>query len=101
MGSGAPVFGDADLRGMMQDWKQSITVKGVTRACIVDERDDLGELAQGTEQIKRLIVATIRTADFPAIAQNDVAQIGAVQYTVWRSLLMGDGGTTELWLRKT
>lgn len=86
---------------MLRDWGQQITVAGVTRNCLVDERDELGLEQQGAAaQVQRVIVATVKSADFPAIAHNDPVELGAKNYTVWRRVLLGDGALTELFLRR-
>jgi hypothetical protein len=94
-------FGDADVDTMLADWGHSITIAGVTRPCLFDERDAIGlEQDGGAGQIMRVAVATIKTSDFPNVMNDDACVVDGVSYTVWRRLRQGDGAITELLLRK-
>lgn len=94
-------FGDADMDAMLADWGHSITIAGVTKPCLYDERDEIGlEQDGGAGQIMRVAVATIKTSDYPNVTNDDACIVDGVSYTVWRRLRQGDGTITELYLRK-
>jgi hypothetical protein len=94
-------FGDADVDTMLADWGHSITIAGVTKPCLFDERDEVGlEQDGGAGQIMRVAVALVKASDFPNVKNDDACVVDGVSYTVWRRLRQGDGATTELLLRK-
>lgn len=94
-------FGDADVDTMLTDWGHSITIGGVTKPCLFDERDEVGlEQDGGAGQVMRVAVAMIKTSDFPSVKNDDACIVDSLSYTVWRRLLQGDGAITELLLRK-
>ncbi len=94
-------FGDADVDTMLADWGHSITIAGVTKPCLFDERDEVGlEQNGGAGQIMRVAVVLVKTSDFPNVKNDDACVVDGVSYTVWRRLRQGDGAITELLLRK-
>ncbi len=94
-------FGDADVDTMLADWGHSITIAGVTKPCLFDERDEVGLEQNGCAgQIMRVAVVLVKTSDFPNVKNDDACVVDGVSYTVWRRLRQGDGAITELLLRK-
>jgi len=94
------IFADSDIPTMLTDWGNTLTVESVEAPCALDmsEREVLGQDGGGG-QIAQVLTATFKTTDFPDLKGGDAVTVDGVDYTVWRALKLGDGGTTELWLR--
>lgn len=93
-------FADDEIDGMLAAWGNRITVSGTIRPCILDERDELGAEGDGFgPQIKRMLVATIKSTHFPDIAPGDEVSIDGIRYTVRSLMKLSDGAITELFLR--
>jgi hypothetical protein len=102
-----------DLRAIMSDGPHTITIGGVTKACIFEETDELAlpeGRSIGAEQIVTASIATVVSADFPTVKGGDACTVitrnkdgsiaSTVNFTVWRRLRVQDGAATELMLRK-
>ena len=94
-------FGDNDITGMLSDWNDSITIAGTTHGCLLDERDEEVQDSTGAPRIMHLLLATVRTSDFPNVQQGDAVVIESLNYKVWRKLQEGDGATIQLLLQST
>jgi hypothetical protein len=94
------VFQESDIAAMMADWGNTIIVDGVMKPCLFEERDEEDQALEGPGQIKRVCIAQVRSSDFAEIAQDDEVEVDGDKFTVYRKTLLGDGGITELYLRK-
>lgn len=94
------IFNDAEIDTMLGDWGHSLTAGAVTHPCLFDQRDEIGlEHEGGAGQLLRIIVAIVKTSHFPGLQGGDPVTVDGIAYTIWRRLLLGDGGLTELSLR--
>ena len=95
------IFGDSDIPTMLTDWNNLLTAGAVTVPCALEDRD-VEVLAQegAAPQIVRRTMATIQKTALPDLAANDPVTVDGVDYIVWERLDVGDGGTSDLWLRR-
>lgn len=65
-----------EVETMLSDSPHTFTVGATTHLCLFEERDEPGESLNGAApQMMHLEVATIRTADFPALKGSDAITI--------------------------
>lgn len=95
------IFGDADIAAMLADWGHSITIAALTKNCLLDLAGQV-LLEQGGVggQVAIMPVAHVRASDYPAVSNDDAVVVDGVNYTVYQALPVGDGGLTQLALRK-
>jgi hypothetical protein len=100
-----------DLRAIFADDPYTITAGGVTQPCAFQDTDELALPGPNGPQIVQAAVATIVTADFPALKGNDAVTINTLNadgtvassqnFKVWRRMRVQDGVATELVLRNS
>lgn len=103
-----------DLRAIFADGPYKITAGGITQPCLFQDTDELAlpaPHAGGQPQIIQAAVATIVTADFPALKGGDAVVVstladdgsvaGTQNFTVWRRMKVQDGAATEIVLRNS
>jgi len=94
-------FGDADMDTMLADWGHSITIGGITKSCLKDQRHERRlEHDGGAGQKVHVIEVKIKTTDFPTVKNGDACVVDGVNYTIWDSGEIEDGALTLLFLRK-
>lgn len=100
-----------DLRAIFADDSYTLTAGGVTQPCMFQDTDEIALPGPNGPQIVQAAVATIVTADFPALKGNDPVTVNTLNddrsiastqtFKVWRRMKVQDGLATELVLRNS